>query len=203
MVAFPELIKAQLRGATIRMAPLVYFDFRSGPLGVWPGSNYIDIDGVRYHGLSNLGRMSQISSGPGGAIDEITLELSASPSMVKKMKDDSLEAIGRDCVAKFQFFDVRKFDEAGNYVDWEPLDDPWEFFWGKMGPLKLQFPTSRPGETPARLLSVNSLNALTNRSRPSIGYFSHRDQLARTGGTDNIFIRVSQMASTTVRWPNF
>lgn len=203
MAAFSDLVLKQLNGPTVRMTPLVYFDFRSGGLGVWPGSGKLIVSGVTYYGLSGLGTLSQVNSGPGGNVEELTLTLAATPEAVSKMKADTEESIDRECIAKFQFFDVREFDENGDYVSWNLIDEPFEFFWGRMGPLTLNREPNKVGEVATRTISVVAQNALINRSRAKYSYFSHRDQLARTGGTDNIFIRASQMASTTVRWPHF
>lgn len=200
---FSAAAEAQLAGATVGVTPLVMMDFRDGPLGLWPGHGKLVAGGDTYWGISNLGRMSSVSSGPGGSVEELKLDLFATSPMIAAMKSDAAQSAGREAVAKFQFFEVRETDEAGNYVRFNTLDDPWEFFWGRMGPLTLDTQPVRAGDTRTRTLSTVVQNAFINRNRPVVSFFSHRDQLARTGGTDLIFIRAAQMASVRVRWPKF
>lgn len=203
MADFPELIDAQLRGATVRLSPLIDFDFRSGPLSIWQGFGELVIGSTTYKGMGELGSVSAASAGPGQVVEELTLSLSGSPRLLDRYIEDSEETSGREMQAKFCFFDIRKEDESGVAVDWSVLDEPFEWFWGIMGPLIIDNPPVKIGEQRTRTLTVRAANAFINRRKPPMGFWSHRDQTGRGDGTDRLFIRASQMANKTVRWPNF
>jgi len=212
MAQFSELIEAQLSGATVRAAPLVDFDFKSGPERLWQGTGLLDAGGHTWKGTGALGAMSPIQAGPRGAVEEITLSLFGDagsedrPGLLDKLEADSEESTGRACNVYLQFFDIRRFDEFGNWVDWQPLGAMISMFWGVMGPLTARRDRAEIDKAPTRVVSVPVQNALINRQRPAFAFFSHADQLGRTAGAasvDNIFLRIPEFSEGTVRWPNF
>lgn len=201
---FPETIRAQIRGATVRFAELVRFSFRSQESRLWTGFGpLVDNNGEQWEGIANLGALSAVSSGPGQAIEELSLTLFASDEMIALIPSDTAEVTGQVVKRYIQFFDVRKFDDQGNWVEWQPLDDPWQNFWGKMGAPLINIPKKQPdeGASQQQTITIRAANAFVNRRRPAFGYYSNRDQQARSPG-DKIFSRVAAMASTTVRWPD-
>lgn len=202
MAAFDAVIEAQLSGGVVRAAPLVHFDFLSGPVRVWPGFGPLDAGGEHWQGIGDLGAMSPITAGSAGAIDEMKFSLFGDEEMLGHIEEDAEEASGREVNVWLQFFDVRQMDEAGNWVDWQPLSDPLSLFWGRMGPLGVQ--RTPPGDDgrATRVISVSAQNAFLNRSRPAFAWFTDRDQKSRSPG-DNMFILVSQLTEGTVRWPKF
>lgn len=207
MAAFPDVIAAQLRGATVRCADLVRFDFLAGEKRYWPGFGpFTDRNHETWEGVGNVGTVSGVTSGPGQAMDELTFALFGDDTMMEKFQESVNETAGREAFLYQQFFDVRQFDESGNWVDWLPLDEPMVTFWGTMGPLIIDRPLQEPGGqgTRTRAVSIHVVNAFKNRRRPAYSYYSHRDQLARSSdGNDQIFVNASRMASVTVRWPKF
>lgn len=205
MTAFDALIEAQLDGRTIRYADLVRFDFKSSEKRLFSGFGpLVDGNGEQWAGIGDAGKMSAVTAGPGQAIAELTLSLFGSVELLAAIEADADEATGREVFRYLQFFDIREFDDNGHWVDWQPLGVPIQIFWGKMGPPILDRPkvdSASPAST-TRIVTVKAPNAFLNRRKPSFGFFSHRDQLARTGGTDNIFINTSKMANATANWPH-
>lgn len=200
---YTPLIDAQLAGATVRCAYLVFLDFKSGPVRLWPGFGDLTIGGYTYRGIGNLGALSTITAGPGGAVDEITATLFGDSTILANLEADAAESAGQNLEVLLAFFDIRQTDEMGNWVDWAPFPDPLSLFVGRMGPMtvKRQPPDlERGGAT--RIISVPAQSILVNRARPSFQFFSDRDQKSRSP-TDNIFLRVSQMSEGSVRWPVF
>jgi hypothetical protein len=204
MSGFHQVIEAQLDGATVRAAHMALFDFKTEPKRLWPGFGDLLLpSGLRFEGIGSLGTLSSISAGPGGAVEEITASLFGDETILARIEDDAEESVGRELTVYLQFFDIRKTDEAGNWVEWAPLDEPLTMFVGRMGPLKVKREPPGDGSSASRIVSVSAQNILVNRARPSFSFFSDRDQKARGDGTDNIFLRVSQYSEGTVRWPIF
>lgn len=204
---FEPAIRAQLAGAAVRAAPLVAFDFRSRMTRLWPGFGPLEAGGYTWEGLGNLGALSQINTGISGSVDEITFTLAAPAEALAYFNDDAEESNGREVSVYLQFFDIRRTDEAGNWVDWLPLGDPLAMFVGTMGPLKVQRDRAEPaGGRPSRVMSVIASNGFVNRSRPAYAYYSDRDQKARNAiagnPDDNFFVNASRTIYT-VPWPVF
>jgi hypothetical protein len=198
------VIVAQLAGLTVRYADLVRFYFKSGEMRLWQGHGIlVDGNGEQWQGIGRLGRIGAITAGPGGAIQELTLQLFGDERMNRYFSEDAEDSAGQEAVRYLQFFDVRQFDGAGNWVEWHPIGAPLEIFRGEMGPLQSDRPaiTDPAQGTGTRVISVKLLNAMINRKKPPNGYWSNKDQLARTNGTDNIFQKTSEMANASVRWP--
>lgn len=198
------VIEAQVLGTTISYVELVRFMFKSGEVRVQNGFGpFIDGNGERWEGLGGLGQMGAVSAGQGQAIDEMTFSLAGTAALLANLEADAAEAAGRDVYRYLQFCDVRDHNEAGVMVKWTPVSTPFVVFWGKMGALKVERPKVEGFGNVAstRVISVSAVNAFVNRKKPAYGFFSHRDQQARSS-TDNIFINASRMANATAPWPH-
>lgn len=205
MSGFHQAIEAQLDGVTVSYVELVRFMFKSGEVRVQNGFGpFVDGNGERWEGLGGLGQMGSISAGQEQAIEEMTFALAATTAMLASLEADAEEAAGHDVFRYLQFCDVRDTNEAGVAVKWAPLDPPLCVFWGKMGALKVERPKVEGFGAVAttRVIAVSAVNAFVNRRKPPFGFWSHRDQLARTDGSDNIFINASRMANATAPWPS-
>ena len=201
---FDDLIEAQLAGAVIRCSTLACFNFKSGPMRVWPGFGKLAAGGCEWDGTRGLGSISSVTAGTGGAVDEVTCALFGDASLVKNLDADADESDGQVLDLKIQFFDVRKFDADDKWVDWQPLGDMIAFFRGRMGPLSISMSAPDQNSRRLRSIKVSALSALTNRGRPPFSYYSDRDQKARDPtGTDNLFLNISKYTSYTVKWPKF
>ncbi len=203
MADFSALIKAQLGGATVRAAPFVDIDFKSGIWRLWQGAGTQDADGFEWLGLGRAGAITAIQAGPRGAVEEITLTIFGEKGLLARINDDADESVGREVNVFLQFFDVRQQDEVGNWVDWDVIPPMISIFSGTMGPMAVKRQVASKGQHGTRAVSVVVQNALVNRQRPPFGHFSIEDQRARTGGNDNMFVRMADLAEGTVRWPVF
>lgn len=198
------VIEAQVNGTTVSYVELVRFLFKSGEIRVHNGFGpFLDGNAERWEGLDGLGQMGVVSAGQGQAIDEMVFSLASTPAILANLEADAEEAAGRDVYRYLQFCDVRDRNEAGVMVKWTPVGVPFVVFWGKMGALKVDRPKVEGFGNVAstRVLSVSAVNAFVNRKKPAYGFFSHRDQQARSS-TDNIFINASRMADATAPWPH-
>ncbi len=203
MALFHDLIEAQLNGATVRAAGLASFDFKSGFKRLWQGAGTLEVSGHEWLGIGDMGTLEPIQSGPRGAVEEITMRLTGEAGLLAQIDADADESVGRECNIYLQFFDVRRFDEAGNWVDWQPIDELVTLFFGNMGPLSVsRQPPSADGRT-SRVVSVTIQNSLVNRRRPAFGFFTDQDQKARHSSTDQIFIKMAEFSEGTTRWPVF
>lgn len=203
MADFDAVIEAQLAGAVVRCSPLVEFDFVSGAKRVWPGFGPVIAGGKTWEGVRGLGTMSPITSGVGGAVEEMTFSLFGDTQLLGHLSEDAEESDGREVNVWLQFFDLRQRNEAGEWVEWETLSDPLAMFWGRMGPLRVTMSEPNGEGRRGRIVSVSAQSAFINRARPPFQFFSDRDQKARTDGEDNIFVRVPDYVEGTVRWPQF
>lgn len=203
MANFPQLIQAQLRGATVRYADMARFDFKSGEVRLHQGTGkLLDGNGEEWLGIGSMGRAGPIQAGVSGGAEEVEFQLFASADMLVHLESDAEESAGRRVVRYLQFFDVRLRDGDGAWVEWTPLDAPLTIFEGIMGPLQVTRPPLQdPTEQASRIITVSALNAFVNRRKPPYAFYSHRDQLGRTNSTDNLFINASRMADAKVRWP--
>lgn len=200
--AVAAAIAAQMAGATVAAAPLVAFDFASGMVRVWAGAGpFIDLDGQTWQGLGEMAARTASASGRGLGVEEVTYSLSATSGRLANFVADAEETIGRTVRDYLQFFDVRKTDTTGAWVDFAPLGSPWQYWYGTMGPLDYVREAVRVGETPLVTLSVTAHNGLVNRRRPPNGQYTHGDQQARHPG-DNIFLGMPKTGDKIV-WPKF
>lgn len=204
MAAFDALIQAQLSGVTVRGCNLAVFEFKSGTVRLWPGFGDLVIAGDVFKGNGSMAALSTISAGVGGAVVEVVASLYGDAAIIANARADNDEATGRIFRVLFQFFDIRQFDEAGNWVEWQPIGSPLSLFVGRMAPLKVK----RTAPDPARggatnVISAPAQSVLLNRARPPFKFYSDRDQKSRTDGTDNMFLRISKYADATAPWPTF
>lgn len=198
MTAYDPVIEAQLAGKSPRVTYLADFDFASGRKGYRAGFGNLVANGILYEGIGNLGSLSVIEQGTAGAVEEIEFRFAA-PADRLRYASDRTETIGRTVRLWFQFFDGRKQDESGAYVEWQMLGSPMHLFSGTMGPLTV---VREPGDPGTRVISVRAQNAWLNRSRAPFAWYSDGDQKARSPG-DNIFGLASKNVSQTVNWPQF
>lgn len=203
MPSFEQTIEAQLGGLTVRYADMARFMFKSGEVRLHQGTGKIvDGNGETWQGIGKLGKAGAIQAGPGGGAEEVIFSLVADAEALSHIAEDAEESSGQEVIRYLQFFDVRQYDGDGNWVEWQPLDAPLEIFRGIMGPLQIdRQPVANAGEMVSRIISVSAINAFVNRRKPPYAFYSHRDQLGRTNGADNLFINASRMADARVKWP--
>jgi hypothetical protein len=201
VVHYPDAIEAQLNGATVRCTYLVEFAFKSETMRLWPGFGPLEADGKTWQGIGNMGRISALRQASTQKISEITASLFGDDTLLERIAEAIDETDGREIRIFEHWFEVRQFDEDGNWIEWDPIGTPASLFRGTMGPPKIEMQPVRPGEAPVRIVSVSAQDPLVNTRRPAFGYWSDRDQQARSPG-DNMFKMMSRV-SRIVAWPSF
>lgn len=201
-----DLIQAQLDGATVRCTYFVTMDLRSRFMRLWPGfgTRVIEQPGVgpqEWTGIGNLGKLTAIRSSQRQAISEVVASLAIDADLLEAFAADRDETKGRELRIYRQFFDVRRFDGQGNFVEWQTIGPLEHVFRGIMGPPKLEFEMTPLSETPVQMVSVSALDPLENTRRPAFGSWTDRDQQARAPG-DNICVMMSRV-NRVLKWPVF
>src|SRR5262245_51421094 len=116
------LIEAQLAGKTVRYADLMRFYFKPGEIRLFQGfGTLIDGNGEEWLGIGRMGKISGQQAGPGGAAEELTLTLAGDERINGDFIGDNEATAGQPAIRYMQFFDVRQFDENGQWVEWQPL----------------------------------------------------------------------------------
>lgn len=201
MARYADAIEAQLDGATVRCTYLADFAFKSEPTRLWPGFGDLVAGGSTWRGIGNLGRISAIRQASTQKISEVTASLFGDDTLLERIGEALDETDGRELRIYEHWFEVRQFDGEGNWIEWDPIGTPASLFRGTMGPPKIEIQPVMPDETPVRIVSVSAQDPLVNTRRPAFGYWSDRDQQARSPG-DALF-RMMSRVSRIVAWPSF
>lgn len=169
---FPALIAAQNSGLSVRVAPLLRFDFLSGAGRYWPGFGRLRTnDDQEWTGAQGTASIGEIALPLGGQAPEQTFTLSGvDAGFVAKARADQSEYINRMCWIFLQWF--------GD--DWQPLDLPFAIWSGRMAGLSHARQSDDSGFTQTITLKAESLFA--SRKRPPHGRYTDRDQQARYPG---------------------
>lgn len=197
MVDLSPAIAEALAGNTIRVAPMVYLGYATGPVRVWAGLGTITSGGQTWYGLGDLGSISSLEPPNGGAAPEVTLTLSCVArddsgavllaDLVAKAKDSQSEIKGRPATVYFQHFDE----------DWQVLGDPLAVFSGLMHQPKI----SAPGEN-TRVFELSLEWVFGRRAISPFGYLTDTDQQALFAGDRGLEL-VPSMQNKSVKWPQF
>jgi hypothetical protein len=186
MSLFSSTIQTALSGVTIRAANLVYLDFTSGPMRIWPGFGPLVAGGETWSGTNDLLSISGIETPIGGSAPETTLTLSGvNPDLIAAGLEASSEVKGRTAIVYLQFF-----DDA-----WQPLDSPYAVMTGVMDRMSIK---ATGPET--RQVSVNVEWLFTRRAISPFGYLSDRDQRSLYAG-DRGLEQMPAMQNKSVNWP--
>lgn len=189
---FSSAIAAQLAGRSVRVSPLMRFDFLSGTSRFWTGFGTLrTLDGAEWLGTQGLGSLGEITGSMNGTAPEQTFTLSGvDADFVASAQASKAEYYGRLCFVYFQFFDAA----------WQPLDNPVAFWWGRMYGLTAGQATAEDGFT--RTITLSAETFFANRRRPRNGYYTDRDQQARFPG-DRGCERVLGIQSKNIIFPDY
>lgn len=191
---FPETIEAQIAGRAVRMACLMRFDFLSGTGRYWMGFGpLVTNDAQTWMGANNMASIGEITSSVNGTAPEQTFTLSGiDAAFVASAKSDPTEYYGRLCFIYLQFFDE----------DWQPLDNPFAVWWGRMYSLAVAEGPADSGEGFERTITLSAESPFASRRRPRYGYYTDRDQQSRFPG-DLACERTAGMQSKLVIFPDY
>lgn len=198
MGLFSETIAAQLAGARVQCAPLVEFDFTSGPMRLWRGAGLLPTnDGREWQALGQLGGIDGLAQAMGGTAPEATFTLSGVDAEIVHLARDEFEAEvrGRMVRVLIQFFGQ---DDAGDPDNQRCLDNPYPVWAGRC--LKPRFELDASGQRRSIVVTAESLFA--TRNRPNSGMYTDRDQQARFPG-DKGFEFAATLLTKVLTWPDF
>lgn len=169
---FPETIKAQLAGRTVRKTRLLEMDFVSGRIGLWNGFGKLRTkDGKEWLGLGGLGSISGISSSIGGKAPELVFTLSGvDETFAAKAKGEAVEYYNRAAIVFDQFFDE----------EWGLLDLPYATSFGLMRKLTSSREASEEGFV--RTVSISAEGPFAGKRRARFAYLTPQDQRNRHEG---------------------
>ena len=188
---FSATIRAQIEGRRVRRGRLVWLDFASAPMGVWNGFRSLrTLDGRRWLGARNIGRIEGLRQPINGATPEIKLTLSPVNEQVAALaRAESAEYYNRAVTIFSQFFD----DE------WRPLDAPFAEAWGLMHSLIVSREEAENGWLRTVTLTAENPFASTKR-RPRNSYLTDRDQQQRHPG-DMGLSQIAGIETKTIKFP--
>jgi hypothetical protein len=188
---FSETVKAQLAGRTVRVAPLLRFDFASGAQRYWPGFGSLVAGGETWIGTQNMAQIGEVVASANGSAPEQTFTLSGvDATFVAEAQAARAEYYGRLAFIYFQFFDEH----------WQVLDGPVPFWWGRMYGLTVKQASEEDGFT--RTITLSAETVFAARRRPRNSYYTDRDQQGRFPG-DKGCERVLGMQSKLITFPDY
>jgi hypothetical protein len=183
---FNSTIAAAASGKTVRVAPLVKFDFLSSSRSVWPGYGSISAGAQTWEGIGSFGSMSEIDAPIGGSAPDMTFTLSGvDAGFVTLSLGDPNEIKGRPVRVYLQFFNE----------DWATLDDPIAIYLGTMDVMRVK----SDGPT-KRIIEVTAETLFIGRGMSRWAYWSDRDQNRRFAGDRGLEF-ISTMTNKTTLWP--
>ncbi|MFT4129969.1 hypothetical protein [Labrys sp. (in: a-proteobacteria)] len=191
---FSEAIEAQLRGITVRRATLVWFDFKSKPIGLHNGVGPLTTkDGRNWNGLGGLGSVEGLEQAINGAAPEMRLSVSGiDPDFITKAKAEADEYLYRPVIVFAQFF----------HDDWSLLDEPWAIAWAQMMSLTVARESAGQGDGWVRTLTISAETPFAGKRRPRNSFLTDRDQQTRHPG-DRFAERTMGIESHLIRFPAF
>ena len=166
MAYFDAPTLAQLDGHTVRLAPLVFFDFLGDPR--WYGFQAGPLrtaDGQIWEGTAGLGEISGLSTPIGTTAPAVTFKLSGVDARVAALARVASSTVkGRDTSVYVQVFTE----------DWALLGLPIHIWGGELDLMRYR----AEGDNKFTV-SVTAETAWVRRNKPPHGYYTDADQRAR------------------------
>lgn len=182
-------IAAALAGRTVRRERLVFADFASGALRLWPGRTPLVAGGQTWLASHGLVQVSEIDMASGAFAAPFSVTLAGLPEdfvgyYARLMLADAAEYRGRRIVIYSQYFDE----------DWQALDAPFALRAGFMDKPKF---SGKPGQ---ESIMMQCESAFVTRKRPRYSNYTDPDQRARSAG-DKGFEYAPTTAGKTLKLP--
>lgn len=192
----PEQISL-LTASRVYAALLVKFDFDTGAVYAWNGNTELVVGGNTYLPMRGMGNVDGLGlSGGNGANDSVTVSVDGLPDQalgfLAKALEDTPLVDQQLLTVSLQFFDS----------EWQTVGLPVPVFFGFMQPPKVSRTEMQGTEGAVQSIQIVAENAFFNRSRPSYGRYTDRDQQARSPG-DKFFGFVSSILMKTVTYPDY
>lgn len=185
-----------LSQSVVRMDFLATFDFTSGTARAWNGNTVLDVDGETYQPMYGAGTIDGLALTDGTVSDMVSMSLNGLPGLpleflAAALTDTPLIDQQTTTVAIQLFTD-----------DWQVSGVPIPIFVGAMQPPKVARNPMNAEDGGGQIVNIDAENIFFNRSRPSFGRCTDRDQQARSDG-DTFFGFVSAAVSTVVKYPDY
>ena len=188
MAYFDAATLSALAQRTVRLSPLVFFDFvgdprrygfQSGPLRT--------ADGQEWEGTGGVGSISGLATPIGTTAPVVTFQMSGVDARVAALARAASSTVkGRGVTVFLQVFTE----------DWGLLGSPISLWDGELD--LMRYRAEGGGQY---TVSVTAETAWTKRSKPPFGFLTDTDQKARFPG-DRGLEQVSSLIGKTINWPS-
>ncbi|MER9135110.1 hypothetical protein NKI20_02205 [Mesorhizobium sp. M0830] len=187
---------ALLTASRVFCSLLVKFDFQSGAEYAWNGNTALLTGGNTYLPMHGMGTIDGLGLSGNGASDNVTVSVDGLPDQalgfLAKALEDTPSVDQQLMTIYLQLFDS----------EWQNVGGPLPLWWGFMQPPRVSRTEMQGTDGAVQSISIVAENAFFNRSRPSYGRFTDRDQQARSPG-DKFFGFVSSILVKTVTYPDY
>lgn len=185
-----------LSASTVRVDFLVEMQFRSETVRVWNGNSTLETGGQTWKPVYGMGLIEGLEYSTGEQSQAITLTLAGIPDQAVDILALALEETP-DVTQQFVKVYLQLFDE-----DWQPYGSPISIWYGFMQPPRVERTEVAGLEGPVQTVKVQAENAFFNRSRPSFGRYTDRDQQRRSPG-DKFFTFTPSLQEKSFTWPDY
>lgn len=187
---------AHLSASTVRVDFLVEMQFRSETVRLWNGHSTLDVGGQTWKPVYGMGLIEGLEYSTGEQSQATTMTLAGIPDQATDILALAL-AETPDVTQQFVTDYLQLFDE-----DWQPYGSPISIWYGFMQPPRVERTEIAGLEGPVQTVKVQAENAFFNRSRPSFGRFTDRDQGRRSPG-DRFCSHTASLQSKTFTYPDY
>jgi len=197
MAFFTEEEQEILNQNVIRVATLVELQFASETMYVWAGDYPLNVGGQTWLPLKGHGLIENLNLLLDGTANSTTLSLPAlpegMPDFLAQVLISKEEVLQRPAILYLQFFDS----------DWQPIGNPALLTYGYMQPPKVSRTAMTKTSGSQQGISVDLLSSSTNRSRPSSGFLTDRDQKLRFNNDPSLEPTVQLANGITTTYPDY
>lgn len=170
---------------------------KSGPVRAWLGvgdhdipADDVDLTGGTYLGIGLVGDVPALRQLVGGTAERVEFVLSGANELTVSLADEDADDVrGAQVYVGIVFYDA----------DWQPVA-PVAWYWEGIADVPSIDRTATEGEI-TRSISLSVGSAFTDRTRPSLGFYTPPDQKRRSP-TDTFCDRVpAYTIDSTIQWP--
>lgn len=193
----PEQAAIMSASGAPRFSVFFLMEAASGPVRAWLGvgdyeiaADDVDLTGGTYLGIGLVGDVPALRQLVGGLAERVEFTLNGADEITFALADqDAAEVRGAPVHVGIVFFDE----------DWQEVA-PVAWLWDGTADVPSVDRDGQGGQITRRVsLSVGS--AFTDRTRPQLGFYTHKDQKRRSP-TDNFCARVAAYGiDSTIKWP--
>lgn len=187
---------ARFASGNVRVAFLVEMNFVSQTMGVWNGTTTLTVNGVDFIPMFGAGTIDGLSFANSTVSDQVRISVSGvNQDILGQAFAEAGELQDRLVKIYMQFFND----------DWQPIAAAPVVFFGYMQPPEgTQDEVSQAvnSASPTHTITIPAENIYFNRSRPSGGRYSDRDQQFRHPG-DKVFDFMPGLVFKQFTYPDF